>query len=53
MGWKSKRLPPKKRNPYARELEDDRYRQRIKDSDKDHTRKKLNLRELEYDESSD
>ena len=56
MGWREKTFQkkPKDRNPYARELSEDKYRQRIKESDKDYTRKKLRIKDVyEYDDSAD
>jgi hypothetical protein len=61
MGWREKTFQknsarkgqPKDRNPYARELSDDKYRQRIKESDKEYIRKKLRIKDVyEYDDPS-
>ena len=57
MGWRKKNFQKKKisnRNPYARELEEGQYRQRIKESDKEYTRKKIKVKDVyQYDEPSD
>lgn len=55
MGWRKKTFQKKtNRNPYAKELAEDKYRQRIKESDKDYTRKKLRIKDVyEYEESAD
>lgn len=56
MGWRKKTFQKKKtnRDPFARELADDKYRQRIKESDKDYTRKKLRIKDVyKYEESPD
>ncbi len=55
MGWKKKTFQKTpKRSPYARELEEDKYRQRIKESDKEYTRKKIKVKDVyEYEESAD
>lgn len=56
MGYKRKTFQkkPKNRNPYARELSEDKYYQRIKESDKDYTRKKLRIKDVhEYEDSAD
>lgn len=56
MGYKRKVFQKKikQRNPIARELsEDARYHQRIKESEKDYTRKKIRVKDVyEYDEES-
>lgn len=52
MGWRKKSFQKRivKRSPYARELEEGQYRQRIKESDKDYKRQKMNVRNVnEYD----
>lgn len=55
MGWRKKTFQRKSNNnPYAKELSDDKYHQRIKESDKDYTRKKIKVKDVyQYDESSD
>ena len=58
MGWRKKSFHKKitNRSPYAKELEEGQYRQRIKESEKNYKRHKLNVREVyDYDgeESSD
>jgi hypothetical protein len=56
MGWRKKSFQKKvsQRNPYAKELEEGQYRQRIKESDKDYKRQKLNIRNIdERDEEDD
>lgn len=56
MGWRKKTFQKKikNRSPFARELEEGQYRQRIKESDKDYNRKKLRIKDVhEYEESSD
>lgn len=56
MGWRKKNFQKKisNRNPYARELEEGQYRQRVKESEKDYKRQRLNVRNVhEYEESSD
>lgn len=53
MGWRKKSFQKKitNRSPYARELEEGQYRQRIKESEKTYKRHKLNVRNVnEYDE---
>jgi len=53
MGWRKKTFQ-KRSNPYAKELSEDKYRQRIKESEKDYTRKKIKVKDVyQYDESSD
>ena len=55
MGWRKKTFQKKiNHNPFAKELEERKYRQRIKESDKDYSRKKLRIKDVhEYEESSD
>lgn len=56
MGYKRKTFQKKtkNRNPFARELSEDKYRQRIKESDKDFSRKKVRIKDVyEYEESAD
>ena len=56
MGWRKKTFQKKinKRDPFARELSEDKYRQRIKESDKEYTRKKIKVKDVyQYEESSD
>jgi hypothetical protein len=57
MGWRKKNFQKKKisnRNPYARELEEGQYRQRIKESEKEYKRQRLDVRNInDYEESSD
>lgn len=44
----------KNRNPYAKELAEEKYHQRIKESDKVYTRKKVKLKDVyEYEDSAD
>jgi hypothetical protein len=55
MGWRKKTFQkkPKNRSPYAKELSEDKYRQRVKESDKEYTRKKLRIKDAhEYDDPS-
>jgi hypothetical protein len=55
MGWRKKNFQKKikNRSPYAKELEEWQYRQRIKESEKTYKRTKLNVRNTyEYDEES-
>lgn len=55
MGWRKKNFQKKKisnRNPYARELEEGQYRQRIKESEKEYKRQKLNVRNI-YERNDD
>jgi hypothetical protein len=49
MGWRKKSFQKRivKSNPFARELEEGQYRQRIKESDKDYKRQKLNVRNID------
>jgi len=49
MGWRKKSFQKRivKHNPFARELEEGQYRQRIKESDKDYKRQKLNVRNID------
>lgn len=53
MGWRKKSFQKKitNRNPYARELEEGQYRQKIKESEKNYKRQKLNVRNVnDYDQ---
>lgn len=55
MGWRKKNFQKKikNRSPFAKELEEGQYRQRIKESEKTYKRTKLNVRNTyEYDEES-
>lgn len=55
MGYKRKIFQKKikNRNPFARELSEEKYHQRIKDSDKIYTRKKVRTKDaFEYDDES-
>jgi len=48
MGWRKKSFQKRiKRSPVAKELEEGQYRQRIKESDKDYKRQKLNVRNID------
>ena len=49
MGWRKKSFQKRivKRNPFAKELEEGQYRQRVKESDKDYKRQKLNVRNID------
>jgi hypothetical protein len=49
MGWRKKSFQKRivKHNLFARELEEGQYRQRIKESDKDYKRQKLNVRNID------
>jgi hypothetical protein len=58
MGWRKKSFQKRinKRDPFARELEENQYRQRIKESDKNFKRQKLDVRNINAyvnEESSD
>ena len=56
MGYKRKifQRKIKHRDPFAKELSEDKYRQRIKESDKEYTRKKIKVKDVyQYDEPSD
>lgn len=55
MGWRKKTFQKKtNRNPFAKELTEDKYHQRIKESDKDYSRKKIKVKDVyEYEESAD
>lgn len=54
MGWRKKTFQKKlnHRNPYAKELEEGQYRQRIKESEKEYKRQKLNVRNI-YERNDD
>lgn len=48
MGWRKKSFQKRnKKNPFAKELEEGQYRQRIKESNKDYKRQKLNVRNID------
>ena len=55
MGWRKKTYQKKSnRNPYAKDLGEDKYHQRIKESDKAYQRKKIKAKDAyQYEESSD
>lgn len=53
MGWRKKAFQKKNSNPYAKELSEDKYHQRIKESDKLYIRKKIKVTDVyKYDEES-
>jgi hypothetical protein len=48
MGWRKKSFQKRiNRSPVAKELEEGQYRQRIKESDKEYKRQKMNVRNID------
>lgn len=49
MGWRKKSFQKriKKLDPFAKELEEGQYRQRIKESEKEYKRQKMNVRNID------